>query len=178
MGNRTVKLAVLAIMVFVSIGAGQALAAVVLEFDPPRARPGSVVEVTLLGMNDADVFLVSMLISRPLNPAELHPEDPGMVFVGSLAAGGDGSIRADIDVPNVRPGRYVALAWCEQCADGSGTMVAGGQFVVYPSPRWLVGILFVMVAAASAWMYASRRSASDDRDEYDGGGSGFAATSL
>lgn len=163
----------------VLLGAMEARAAVVIDFLPPSAPPGTVVSVTAKGAGPAEVSgdNLALYLAPSQRVADAvsgpgPPKHPLLEPFGRLSLGSADEATGRIRVPNVAPGRYVTVVYCEGCdahEDGTSFSAIGRFRVVRGSALPETGssqgifILFVGSLCTSgiallAWSAARKRS--------------------
>jgi hypothetical protein len=130
MGERRITLVL--VLVFVALSAPPAQAALYMEFDPPRARPGTVVTGRTVG-DGALAIGTGRALPVVLDPFHTKERIPiGHVIVDER---GNGILK--FTVPDTPGGKYTVLMSCMPCAPYSAgrTEVPIGDFrVVGPPP--------------------------------------------
>lgn len=180
--RRTVKWLWLLRLVFLTMASAVAVsstapssqAAVWLSFDPPKGPPGTTVRAHTLGPAMAQIPSGSLsLFFAPKRIADSveSPRDPSLTPIGELRADDADVGRIVFTVPDLTPGRYMTVVYCESCG---GTVFTIGPFTVTegkPPPvrsaaesgsrnaPWAVaaGIAGVMLVVAVASLLVSRR---------------------
>ena len=119
--------------------AGPSEAAVVLKFEPRTALPGTTIDVRSVGQSLAgDRFEVLLAPSQRVADEASGAgvmSDPRLVRIGHLAADGPAADRFTFTVPNVEPGKYVAVLHCRGCGSGGASLTALGRFRVTAGSR-------------------------------------------
>lgn len=134
-GSRKSRIVVLVFAVTdLLVLAGPARAAVVLKFDPPSAPPGATIEVRSVGQSlEGDRFDVFLALNQQVADEASGAgvtKDPRLVWIGRFAAEGPAADRFTFTVPNVGPGKYVAVLHCRGCGSGGSSLTALGRFRV------------------------------------------------
>lgn len=128
-----IVLLVFAVTVLLAL-AGPSEAAVVLEFEPRSAPPGAMIDVRSIGQPlVGDRFDVLLAPSQRVADEASGPgvmSDSRLVRIGRLAAEGPAADRFTFTVPNVEPGKYVAMLHCRGCGSGGASLTALGRFRV------------------------------------------------
>jgi hypothetical protein len=163
-------IAVFAVVVGV-LSLGQAHAATILEFKPLSAVPGDQVGGTTVGAGMQGIpsgrVIVLLAPSNQVADAAKGPSDPSLVRFGVMRADGADVGHFSGRVPDVKPGSYIAVAYCRECATG-GTVFTVGEFEVaggaLPSTGvavavWVfLGVLMVLVGGCVlTWHRGSKR---------------------
>ncbi|MGH2808295.1 MAG: hypothetical protein ACRDKT_13580 [Actinomycetota bacterium] len=112
-------------------------ALVALEFDPPVATPGTVVTATTLGAALAQdpqgyrLYLArSQRLADKLAGREGPPSDPRLTPIGRLLPDDEGVGTITFTVPDLKPGRYAAVAYCPTCDNDGSTFSAVGELKI------------------------------------------------
>lgn len=151
-----------------------ALGAIWLRFEPPKAAPGGEVRAETVGPAMSQVPSRSLtLFLAPEDAADSvrSTEDPNLAPIGELLADSSGLGRLTFVVPDLLPGKYVAVAFCRDCGDG-GTVFTVGSFEVAGSDapgrsdstdgillRAILGALLVVLLLSGAAVAGRRRRA-------------------
>lgn len=108
-------------------------AAIWIRFEPRSAPPGALVRGKTAGPSME--FIPSGRLSLFLAPASeadsvKSPDDPRLVPIGDLVADAADVGRITFKVPNIPPGRYMTVAYCEECASGGTVFTVGPLKVI------------------------------------------------
>lgn len=158
----------------VLLSAGRADAALFLVFSPDSGPSGILVRAVTGGEgalgSSTPVSVPIPIYLVPAAGADAVPATAGsadqlertsaVTLIGSLRSDAAGNGSLTFRVPNLAPGRYVAVAFCTQCARYSAgrTVVPVGEFEVIPSrvppagAPWaalVVGLLVMLVVLAA-----------------------------
>lgn len=127
---------------YVVAGADQAAASLWLVFEPPAAAQGTPVRAHTVGAgaisvvepgSSMQVFLVGLSIADQVS----SPDDSRLVPVGNLVADTEGNGSLEFIVPNLPPGEYMSMVWCEPCAQFSAgrSLLPAGTLRVLKRPE-------------------------------------------